>query len=133
MKWHDNLGLEGLLDTRRGQLQMAMYANYLANGNSLYCKTLRANTIKQYVKAAASLIALFSGVDCRKDNPVSTSMGHILKPVVDELDRYDGMPNRREPYSLAMQTEARRMAHSPSGSMTLPVSSPSYVTASKLD
>jgi hypothetical protein len=107
MKWDDDLLLERIHDPRRGQLQLAMYALHLTNGNSIHCRELKATTIKTYIQGVASFLALFTGLDYRKDNPTDKGMGHILKPVYDDLDKYDAMPERREPYSPAMQIEAR--------------------------
>ena len=110
MRWRDDFLLERCVDTRRGQYQLAMYAIHLACANSIYCKTLKSGTIKSYILGVASFLALFSGIDYRKDNPTDRGMGHILQPVYDDLAKYDAMPNRREPYSPAMQQEARRQS-----------------------
>jgi hypothetical protein len=110
MKWFDDPCLENTSDTRRGQHQLAMYAIHLACANSIYCKTLKSGTIKEYCAGVASFLALWTGVDHRKDNPTDRTMGHILQPVFDDLAKYDSMPNRREPYSPSMQQEARRQS-----------------------
>jgi hypothetical protein len=55
MGWHDDLTLQGdtslLINTmagptRRGTLQLAMYALHLASGNNLLCRTLKTVTIE---------------------------------------------------------------------------------------
>ena len=109
MKWTDNLVLEGEWDDlkERGQWQLAMYALHLSSGNSIYCKQIRATTIEQYVFAAASYMALFSGHDYRKDSPNDRSMGHILAPVYKDLKKYETIPNRREPYTVEMHRRVR--------------------------
>ena len=108
--WFDDPLLEKQPDTRRGQHQIAMYAIHLACANSIYCKQLKSGTIKEYCAAVASFLALWTGIDHRKDNPTDRGMGHILQPVLADLEKYDAMPNRREPYSPSMQQEARRQS-----------------------
>ena len=112
MKWDDNLVLEGDTDTlkERAQFQLAMYALHLSSGNSICCRRIKADTIAQYVFAAASFLAMFSGVDYRKDSPTDSHMGHILAPVYRDLKKFEGIPDRREPYDLKMHLLARREA-----------------------
>ena len=104
MKWTDNwllIGDEPDL-ALRGQLQLAMYAVHLATGNSIYCKRIKASTVEQYVLAASTFLAFFTGTDFRKDRPTDSSMGHLLGPVYRDLRSYESVPDRREPYDLNM-------------------------------
>jgi len=112
MKWDDNLLLEGdeADMALRGQYQFAMYAIFLSCGNSIYCKRIKAATIEQYVLAAASFIALFSGTDYRKDHPSDNQMGYILSPIFRDLKKFETIPNRREPYEPRMHLLARQLA-----------------------
>ena len=111
MNWVPDLLLEGGDDDTalRGQYQMAMYALHLSSGNTIYCKRIKAATIEQYVFAAASFVAMFSGVDFRKDRPADKVMGHILSPVYRDLKKYESVPDRREPYSAQMHLLARQL------------------------
>ena len=62
MKWQDDLTLEVALETgkrRRGLLQLCMYALHLGSSCGLYCKTLKVATIKRYIAAVATFLALF--------------------------------------------------------------------------
>jgi hypothetical protein len=61
-----------------------------------------------YVLAAASFLVIFSGIDYRKDCNSDKNMGHILKPVYDDIDNWHTVPNRREPYTLKMHAEGQR-------------------------
>ena len=81
MNWTDNLLLEGDVDPQRGQLQLAMYAIHLSTGATIYCRQIKARTIELYVRDAASVLALFSGRDFRKDNPADRHMGRLLAGV----------------------------------------------------
>ena len=114
MKWDDDLLLEadpeGL--ALRGQWQLAMYALHLSSGHSIYCRRIRAATIEQYVLAAATFHAAFTGLDYRKDRPTDTHLGHILAPVFKDLKSYESIPDRREPYDFSMHAEARKISAS---------------------
>ena len=83
-----------------------MYALHLQSGHSIQCRTLKVATIKEYVRAIASFWALFSGVDFRKDSPHDKSFGHILGPVFKDMERFETVPDRREPYTPAMHRHA---------------------------
>ena len=112
MNWTDDFLLErDTPDTvLRGQVQLALYAIHLASGNNIFCKSLRCSTIEQYVLAASSFLAQFSGLDYRKDASSDIRMGHLLAPIYKEIKRYETVPNRREPYTVAMHLEARSQA-----------------------
>ena len=112
MKWTDNLLLEGDGEELavRGQYQLAMYAIHLSTGHSIYCRQIKLATIEDYVGAAADLLEQFSGIDYRKDDPKDSMMGNILGPVYKDIKRYEGVPNRREPYDLAMHLRGRQVA-----------------------
>lgn len=112
MKWTDNLLLEGEDEhlAERGQWQLAMYALHLSMGHTIYCKQIRLSTIEEYVRSAATFLALFIGRDVRKDSPTDKGMGHILAPVYREIRRFEGVPDRREPYELEMHKAARKIA-----------------------
>lgn len=114
MRWDDNLEL---LDAplRRGQLQLAMYAQHLATGSTLYCRQIRAKTIKLYIKNVASALALFGPYerDFRKDNPTDQGMCLTLNMIFKELERWEQMPDRREPFTVEMlnELEAQNLAN----------------------
>jgi hypothetical protein len=108
MKW-DNLLLEGGTPeiAQRGQYQLAMYALHLSAGHSILCRSLKVGTIEQYLLAAASFIAMFTGIDVRKDHATDSHLGTILTPVLRDLKKYESVPDRREPYDPQMHTVAR--------------------------
>jgi hypothetical protein len=107
---------------RRGLLQLAMYALHLGTGSTLLCRTIKSDTIKKYVNAAASFHALFgpNPRDFRKDNAVDTHVSRTLSAVYDEQKRWENVPNRREPYTLEMLDDfSGELAASGQGSNTL--------------
>lgn len=109
MNWDDDLTL--MEATReRGQLQLAAYAIHLSKGNTLLSNQIKAKTVKEYIFAAASFLAGFSGCDYRFDHPSDKSFGRHLAPVFTDLERYETVPDRREPYTPEMHREAERVA-----------------------
>jgi len=112
MKWTDNWLLTGDEPDLavRGQLQLAMYAVHLAAGNSIYCKRIKVTTVNNYVLAASTFLAFFTGRDFRKDLPTDSSMGHLLGPVLKDLRSYESVPNRRAPHGLNMHSLGHTLA-----------------------
>ena len=112
MRWDDDLLLENLPEANavRGQLQLSMYAVHLSTGHSIYCKQIKAKTVETYVYNAASFLSLFSGRDFRKDRPEDKHMGHLLSSVYRDLQAYESVPKRREPYTLQMHAIAAQEA-----------------------
>ena len=104
MRWDDDITLEKTTDTRRGLLQLAMYAMHVGTGQTLLCKTIKVATVKQYVRAAATLLALFGDTtrDYRKNYATDTAISSTLSSVFNELARWESVPNRREPFTLEM-------------------------------
>jgi hypothetical protein len=106
MKWDDDITLEHSVDTRRGLLQLAMYAMHVGTGQTLLCKTIKVATVKQYVRAAATFLTLFGDKtrDYRKNYATDTALSSTLVSVYNELARWESVPDRREPYTLEMLT-----------------------------
>ncbi len=114
MKWVDNLTLEGDPEDmrERAQWQFTMCALHLSCGHSIFCRQIRAATIKQYIQAASSFIKLFVGHDYWKDNDKDQHLGSTLRSVLQDIKKYESIPNRREPYDMRMHQLARSLASS---------------------
>jgi len=123
MKWTDNwlLMADEPDPAVRGQLQLAMYAVHLATGNSIYCKMIKATTIDNYVLAASTFLAFFTGQDFCKDLPTDSLMGHLLRPVLKDLHTYESVPNCCEPCDLSMHSLSRTLALLSDSKALLPV------------
>jgi hypothetical protein len=105
MRWEDDIMLDHA-DPRRGTLQLAIYAIHVITGNTLLCKSIRCATVKLYVNAAASLLALGpQRIDFRKDNPADKQLSCFLSSVYAEYERWEKVPDRQEPFTLEMLTE----------------------------
>lgn len=88
-------------------MQLCMYALHLHTGNSLYCRCIKASTIKKYILAVATFLALFGTHprNFRKASPTDKKFTPLLKSVYNELEHWEKMPNRREPYTPEMQDD----------------------------
>ena len=95
----NNVALTGFTLNVRNII-MACYTAYLASGATLLCKTIRSDTIKRYLKAAAELSA-----PAQMMNPTLDLMGNLsvfIKDIIHEAKRWESMPNRREPLTKEM-------------------------------
>ncbi|KAG7339748.1 hypothetical protein IV203_025427 [Nitzschia inconspicua] len=85
---------------------MASDAAHLGTGHTLSARLVKVGTIKTYIAAAASLCMAFddnsSGSDPRKMLGES-NLSPPLKCVCDELKRWEDIPDRREPWTVALQ------------------------------
>ena len=109
MNWDDDILLTKSTPLR-GQVQLAAYAVHLSRGSTLTAKQVKVKTIKEYVFATASFLALFTGTDFRYDSPTDKAFGGLLAVVYSDLERYETVPDRREPYTPEMHKEATRIA-----------------------
>lgn len=81
-------------------LVMALYAMHLAQGYGIQCRTLKSGTIQRYLLAAATISENHKLPDPRLNNRGITSS--YIHKVLNELKRWEDMPNRREPVTVAM-------------------------------
>jgi hypothetical protein len=65
-------------------------------------KPIKSNTISCYLRDVASLISNYSGRDPRFTNPATKNWPLSFKAVLDECKRYEGTPQRADPYTLEM-------------------------------
>ena len=63
MKWEMDKPLDQQ-EPRTVLLQLAMYAQHLRHGNTLFCQFIKVATIKKYIQAAATFHALFGNHSC---------------------------------------------------------------------
>ena len=84
-------------------LVMAAYAIYLATGNTIYSQSIRASTISVYLRDAATLISHLDPVEDRDARKMDNGITYIgIQKILAEVQRTEKIPNRREPYTLAM-------------------------------
>ena len=81
-------------------LVVALYALRLAQGATLLCMSIKADTIDRYLHAAAKLSTAAHLMDPRLDTHGKKS--EHIKKVLREQKRWEDMPNRREPVTTEM-------------------------------
>jgi hypothetical protein len=116
MKWGDDfLSNTTDEDNRRRLLQLALYAQHLGTGNTIFCRSIKLATVKAYTNAAASFMALFGDHprDARKEVPTDAHVSRVLSTVYDELHRWETVPNRREPFAPEMLRDVQQRAADP--------------------
>ena len=59
MKWGDDHLSDTTEDNRLRLLQLALYAQHLGTGNTIFCRSIKVATVKAYTNAVASLMAPF--------------------------------------------------------------------------
>ena len=97
----DNLTLSGA-SNERCLWQFAWYTMHLATGSPIQCRTLKCATIEKYLLAAAQFIAQYTGFDPRC-HPGDRSIAPEIQCILNELKRWEGMRDLREPYTIEMQ------------------------------
>jgi len=93
-----------LLESRTHEgrnLVFAIYAVYLAEGETLVHRTIKVSTIVCYLLAAASLCRLSpSNPHDPRHSPATDKNAPILKKVLDECKRTEVIPDKQEPFTL---------------------------------
>ena len=74
---------------------MACYTAYLASGQNLICKTIKAGTISRYLNAAAELSVSENMINPCLDT--SGKQSKHIRNIITEVRRWEIIPNRREP------------------------------------
>ena len=93
IKLGNNIALSGFTLTIRNII-MACYTAYLASGETLLCKAIKANTIRKYLDAAAEL-----SMPAKLMNPCLDIRGNLsthIKDIIKEIKRWEKIPNRKE-------------------------------------
>lgn len=83
---------------------LAIYAAHLGTGATLSCRSIKTATIKHYVNAAARIISVFDPKE--RDPRFPTGQSKLAQPITkvySELERWESIPDRREPYTIQMQ------------------------------
>jgi hypothetical protein len=101
MKLTDDILLE-FATIKRCNWQLALYATHLATGSNLVCRSIKAVTISAYIHDVARFLSRFSNRDPRKEDPTRKDIAPCILAVTKEVQRWEKMPNRREPFTIEM-------------------------------
>ena len=87
----------------RANLQLAMYATHLATGSTILCRTVKASTIRAYLATVAKFLGRFRAIDPRFVTSGDKKLAPAISMVIAEQERWETVPNRREPFTLELQ------------------------------
>ena len=99
VKLGNNYALKGFTLTTRNVI-MACYTAYLGTGETLLCKSIKADTIVRYLNAAVEF-----STSAQLMNPCLDIMGNqstYIKDILREIRRWESVPNRKEPLTKKM-------------------------------
>jgi hypothetical protein len=86
----------------RANWQLAMYAVHLATGNTIHCRSIKAGTMEECLRAVAKFCARSNPRDPRKAEQTGRSLAPQIQAIINEVKRWEDMPNRREPFTIEM-------------------------------
>jgi hypothetical protein len=101
MKLDDDMGMVGH-SIERCNWQLALYTVHLATGNALACRSVKAATITKYLLSIAKFCARRNPRDPRKAEQTDQGNAKNIQGVLDELKRWENVPDRREPFTIEM-------------------------------
>jgi hypothetical protein len=96
----------------RCNYQLALYATHLATGSNLHCRSLKSGTIQTYLRDVAKFIGRYRDIDPRYRSSADKALAPAISRVLDEVKRWETVPNRREPFTLEMQFHIAKQAES---------------------
>ena len=102
MKLTDDWRLENQTQ-ERCNYQFALYATHLATGSTLHCRSIKSSSIQTYLRDVAKFIGRFRDIDPRDRSTADKGLATAISKVLDEVKRWETVPNRREPFTLEMQ------------------------------
>ena len=95
----NNVALKGYHQHTRNII-MACYTANLASGENLLCKTIKSGTIIRYLSAAAELSIQLNTISPLLD--ITGKRSKYVTDVLNEIKRWEQVPNRREPLTKSM-------------------------------
>ena len=101
MKLESDMALE-YLPIQRCVWQLALYSVHLATGNSVSCRSTKAATIEKYIRSVAKFCARSNPRDPRKLDQTHKSLAPAIQGVITEVQRWEDIPDRREPFTVEM-------------------------------
>jgi hypothetical protein len=84
---------------------MALYAVHLAYRDTLFCRAIKAVTIGNYLRDVAQFLARFLDVDVRKVDATQACLAPVIQSILDEVTRWEKVPDKREPFTPAMWSQ----------------------------
>jgi hypothetical protein len=101
MNLTDDWLLEEVTQVRRNW-QLALYATHLATGSTLWLKSIKSATISKYLLDISKFLTRFHPIDTRKTDATTKSLAPCIQSVLTEVARWEGLVDKREPYTTDM-------------------------------
>jgi hypothetical protein len=112
MKLDDDLLMQSVSQQRR-VVTCAFYSAYLWAGTNLVCRSIKSSTIRKYLLEISKFYHQFLALDIRKHDQLSSRLAPQIVGVLSEMERWEAVPNRREPYTLEMQVSLEALTVAP--------------------
>ena len=106
----DDWLLQDHVPHERRNWQLALYLVHLASGNNLWCKALKVDTLRQYIRDVARFLHRFCPIDPRYAHAGDKEFAPCLQAVFVELQRWETVPKKQEPYTIQMQDYLETLA-----------------------
>ena len=87
---------------QRCNYQLAVYAVHLATGHAVSCRAVKAATIDKYLRNVAKFCARSNSRDPRKSDQTQKPLAATIQGVINEVHRWENIPDRREPFTIEM-------------------------------
>jgi hypothetical protein len=75
----------------------------LACGQSVSCRAIKSGTITKYLLSVAKFVMRGSPRDPRKRNQLGKGLAPEIQDIIDEVKRWEDVPDRREPFTIEMR------------------------------
>ena len=90
--------------------QFALFLLWLADGHTINGNFIKAATMENYLRSIGTLIKHRTGRDPRYDNAGDKKMSDRLHVILDEIKRWERVPNKKRPYTHKMHKVLMAMA-----------------------
>jgi hypothetical protein len=87
---------------QRCNFQLGLYAVHLATGHAISCRAVKAKTIEKYLRNVSAFCARSNPRDPRKAEQTNKALAPAIQGVLDEVKRWENIPERREPFTIEM-------------------------------
>ena len=84
---------------------LAFYAAFLATGHAISYRSIKSGTVTKYIGDIAKFLQQFTDDATRDIRKIGGSIAYQITSITKEMKRFEDIPNRREPWTLYLQTK----------------------------
>lgn len=92
---------------------MTAYAYHVLSGQSVLCKSIKADTVKKYLLDVAMFICRFRDTDPRRVREWDKGLCPEITKLCAEAKAWEDVPGRKEPFTLEMLKDCQRRCSDP--------------------